>query len=401
MDSRKKNKLLFLCLFLLGLLFALPASRRAGVSWSVYGNDFTVFYAASKNLLLKSDPYNHPIAAKTPYLYPPLFAFLLLPLALFPLPIAAFVWYFINFIAALYLCWLIASVFEKSYRMSVFLVLLIIIFRIVVDNLWWGQCNILIALFLMLWFLGSGKTWLSSFMLCLAISIKVTPTLLLFYILLKRQWGELGRVLVCLSVVNLATFILIDNRIALIKGWFQRTVLNAEGFNWAYAGNQSLRAAVTRLFSLSNTEATLYPYVNLFDLKDSMLIWLLVVFLLSLLFIWKIVKREDRKFHLHELAMVCSLMLLLSNLSWKAHFVMLAPALGILVGEWIKVKSKKALLLLLITFLFCSIGFQPIFGETLHQFSEVYSSYTLTAIIAFLSMVFHKPSVLMTTKIER
>lgn len=64
-------------------------AARSGATPEAYGNDFTVFYAAARQVLPTGDPYDIAIRAATPYLYPPLFAQLLTPLAWSPLPVAA------------------------------------------------------------------------------------------------------------------------------------------------------------------------------------------------------------------------------------------------------------------------------------------------------------------------
>jgi alpha-1,2-mannosyltransferase len=82
--------------FLLSILLSTTAISKAGQTHTEYGNDFTVFYAAARNLYYYGDPYNHPIAAKTPYLYLPLFSLLIMPLGAMQLKTAASIWYWLN-----------------------------------------------------------------------------------------------------------------------------------------------------------------------------------------------------------------------------------------------------------------------------------------------------------------
>src|SRR5689334_8102450 len=79
-----------------GLYFA----RQSGTNPNKYENDFNVFYFAASELLAGHDPYQAVLHAWTPYLYPPLLAELMIPLALLPLPVAAYVWFLISLSAS-------------------------------------------------------------------------------------------------------------------------------------------------------------------------------------------------------------------------------------------------------------------------------------------------------------
>jgi hypothetical protein len=83
-------------------------------------------------------------------------------------------------------------------------------------------------------------------------------------------------------------------------------------------------------------------------------------------------------------------MLLLSNLSWKAHFILLAIPLAVL-GEKIFSRSKLertfSIIGLLAFFLLTSLTIQPIIGSQLHQWFETHSYYCVsTTIFFFLSL---------------
>src|SRR5436305_13230316 len=120
------------------ILLSNLAVERAGQNPSLYGNDFTVFYAAARNLLQKGDPYNHPLAVHTPYLYPPLFALLMVPLTLLSLPNAALVWCWLNLIAALLLIIFTTRLLASPRQSLAGAILAIMLARIIFDNLFWG-----------------------------------------------------------------------------------------------------------------------------------------------------------------------------------------------------------------------------------------------------------------------
>lgn len=377
---------------LLSILLSTNIIAKAGYNDNQYGNDFTVFYAASKNLYNFGDPYNHSIAAKTPYLYLPLFAFLLTPLAILPLPLAATIWYWLNILFSLSVIFisskLASSDFNKQIAISI--LLLISLARLILDNLLWGQVNILVILLILLWLLAKKKNlaWWGELALATAIAIKITPALLAFYLLLKRRWQDLFQLTICFLTLNIISLIPLGNQSKpLLIGWFKRTILNGEGFNWAYAGNQSLRGAIERLFTNTNTEASYYPNVNYFDLSKSQTSLIFLVLAISLLsyYSYKVLKQKQ-EIIMAEVAACCSLMLLLSNLSWKAHFILLAIPLAVL-GEKIFSQSKLektfSIVGLLVFFLLTSLTIQPIVGSQLHQWFETHSYYCVNTIIVF------------------
>src|SRR5215813_10156093 len=78
-----------------GFFFA----RRSGSDFTAYSNDFNVYYFAAREILSGRDPYQYRLGLWTPYLYPPVLAELITPLALLPLPVAAFIWFVISAIS--------------------------------------------------------------------------------------------------------------------------------------------------------------------------------------------------------------------------------------------------------------------------------------------------------------
>lgn len=381
---------------ILSILLNTNIVAKAGYTDNQYGNDFTVFYAASRNLYNFGDPYNHPIATNTPYLYLPLFAFLLIPLALLPLPIAATIWYWLNILFSLSVIFISSKLVSSDLNKQIIIssLLLISLARLILDNLFWGQVNILVTLLVLLWILAKKKNlaWWGELALATAIAIKITPALLGFYLVLKHRWKDLLHLTICFLTLTAISLIPLGSQSkALLIGWFKRTILNGEGFNWAYAGNQSLRGAIERFFTSTNTESSYYPNVNYFDLSKSQTSFIFLFLAISLLsyYSYKILQQKQGII-VTEIAACCCLMLMLSNLSWKAHFILLVIPLAVL-GEKIFSRSKidrtLSLIGLLVFFLLTSLTLQAIIGSQLHQWFETHSYYCLsTSIIFFLSL---------------
>jgi hypothetical protein len=387
--------LLALAVFLtLSVLLSTSVISKAGISPTQYGNDFTVFYAAAKNLFYFADPYNHPIAEKTPYLYLPLFSLIIIPLALLPLAKASAIWYWLNILfILLLLCILTNAVSSKKIeKLPIAILLFLLTSRLILDNLLWGQVNILVTLLISFWFLAEQKSykWLGNIALAIAISIKITPILLAFYIFLKGRFQELIRLSICLFMLTLISLIPLGSKSpSLLKGWFSRTILNGEGFNWAYAGNQSLKGMLERFLSPSNTESKYYPKVNFFNLsaKEVGVIFFFITLTLIIYFSYSVLKKrqKSKKFLISEVGAVCTLMLLLSNLSWKAHFILLILPLAILLKVALFGKQFSAISKLILLFFFILTVFtvQPIIGQKFHQWFETHSYYCLITLVIF------------------
>lgn len=372
-------KYLYLVLLLgLGAIYQSRVVSHAGSSHLVYGNDFTVFYAAGRGLLESGDPYNHPISVHTPYLYPPLFALLISPLTLLSLPTAATIWYWLNLVFLIVLVWSAAKYFIGRDLHAI--ILLLLIPRAGIDNLWWGQVNILVALLVLYWHIWRQRAnMLSDIVLALAISIKVTPGIFIVYLLFKKEYQELSRVLVAGLVITLLFLLPLGTKAPeLVIGWFKRTILNGEGFNWAYLGNQSLRAGIGRFFEAGNTGSAIYPKVTLIDLGAT---GAQILFLLSIVLLLGFTAYQFRRRSLgsdREIAICVILMLMISNLSWKAHFLIMVLPLAVL---WKMVLEGRYLAkaVIMLWVLLCILPAAGIVDRVVYEGAEVCSSFLIAS----------------------
>src|SRR5262245_13368064 len=71
-------------------------ARRSGSDYTSYSNDFNVYYFAAREIIGGRDPYTNSLGPSTTYLYPPLLAQTLAPLALLPLSVAAYLWFLVS-----------------------------------------------------------------------------------------------------------------------------------------------------------------------------------------------------------------------------------------------------------------------------------------------------------------
>jgi len=388
------------------LAFGLYASKRAGTDWRTYGNDFTVFYTAAYSALeTNGNPYTIKISDKTPYLYLPLFAQMISPLALLPLPAAAFLWYLANVAALVVTLILPGRLFKHDLRTGIVVALIAFALtaRFIIDNLLMGQVNIVITFLVVasLYLLNRERILLSALSLALAISFKLTPGLFLLYHLFKRRLKYSALTIGLLLVLNLFSFAVMGATAPdALTGWYQRTILNGQGFDWAYCGNQSLRGFLERTLTDSYTGTGEAPRVNLVNIDKSWLsiLWMLgVATVVGVIAIFSSSSNSQSKSLSNlqaasEWGTVSCGMLLISNLSWKAHFVGLILPYVVLVECYRSLKREGARRVLLVvigaSFALCSLTSIGIVGLRLNHIAESYSCVLAGAVILFIGLLF-------------
>src|SRR5215216_569466 len=147
------------------LLGGIYFTRRSGSDPRVYTNDFNVYYHAGREVISGRDPYQDSLRPSTPYLYPPLLSELIIPLALLPLPVAAYLWYLVSVASILSAAWMAAWLGcrpiqtgheasggdrvgpYESNRLQIVIAAcsILMLIRFVLDNFDFGQVNTIVA----------------------------------------------------------------------------------------------------------------------------------------------------------------------------------------------------------------------------------------------------------------
>jgi len=407
--------LLVLLILASGFYFA----SRSGTDPQTYSNDFNVYYFASHEVIEGRNPYQNSMGEWTPYLYPPLLAELILPLALLPLPVAAYLWFLISAASVLVAVWMsvmlvdsgkdqcislygrpsvAATLPDESTRgcqgrlpvqgvekklseinyieVSIAIISLIVLARFILDNFELGQVNTVVMMLAIAHiYLHSKKRKLaSSLALALAVSIKLTPALLIAYHLAKREWRfavQCSAMIVLLLTLSFAPFG--SNASAAFSEFINRTVRNEQGFDLAYAGNQSLRGALAR-----RTDSTPEAEPSQSERRPTDAIALtLSLLLLALALIAAALARDT----LSAVAPIFCCMILLSPLAWKAHFVMLLlPVVSLVAsGQWSVVSGQQS-----------GVGKQKSGVES--RESRVWRKYLIAGLLAALFCMFNLTS---------
>lgn len=146
--------------------------------------------------------FRYGIPFSVPFIYPPLFAVLIEPLARLDPGVGYEAWSLISVVLLLTAALLILNL--AGHRLTWPLGLLFLLgsfsFYPFYEELLLGQIGALILCLwtASLWFLNRGKTWLSAFCFALATMTKVSPVLAVPIMVIHRKWKWLGAYVVCL-----------------------------------------------------------------------------------------------------------------------------------------------------------------------------------------------------------
>ena len=328
---------------------AASPGRYSAVAWAVVAlalvlhyPSFSTSYGGTAIFLLAGDCMlqGQPLAACSPgYSYPPLLAFVMIPLSLLPLWAGKLAWYGVV-IATTYGCFRICeSLTIRSFGLTrkelfwVRLFTLVLSLKFVLAVFANQAYDSLVFFFLLvgLYGLSENKTFLGAFGLATAAALKAVPLLMLLYPLLHRKWK-----LFALGVALCAVFSFLPDVLfppsppnagylrTWVSGFAGGGLLGtrpAEGYSQFFQGtsdfNQSLKTFVYRWVVPGNMQWQ--------DVGAQAQVILYAVYLVYCLAALAIVLRSTKMegAHLWGASVVVISMLMLSPISSKSHFVVL------------------------------------------------------------------------------
>lgn len=322
MLSNTSNLLQWSSFFLLTLIIIATILQGYHSAFRIEGNDFTSYFLSAQTLATGGNPYD--TAAAFPYIYPMTLAFFLIPFTWIPKAVAVVLWLGINTAALAYILLSLQKVFafhlhpatarfKLFYYAPVLLLLTIIFITPLRNHLLNGQVNLIIgALFCLFVDKYITRQWsLSAVALALAIAIKLTPALLLFIPLFRKEFGFTCKiialtVLFCMMPFAAAGFDGID--------YYQYYYLNFLTQDGSNLGNGAL---------IYNLPDILHVWLNLHEnLARFISLSLVVAFLFFLTTHTDTTAQSQWTLWSISLAFI----LLLSPKSQKHHLVLLIPA---------------------------------------------------------------------------
>jgi len=310
--------------------------------------DFPVYYSAGRSLLSgRTDLYasDFALGRVMDYRYPPFFLFAVLPLSLIPYPVAAYVWFLFCAAAVVGCAIIVSRVFDglrASKTMCVFVALAVA--QYFVMALHYGNAH-LIAVFLSfasLYFFLRRKDLSAAALISLAITIKLTPALLLPYFALKKRWTLLVATSLFVIAINLIPSIYFgfSGNNQLLRAWYGH-VIESQTFHEENGPiNLSLKGELRRYLSPVDYSQRVdgdirYPNVNVLDASPEtteqfwMAIAATIFVAVLVLIMWRSVPNRDseakpqRKLISLELGLMICLALLVGPLTSKIYFIAL------------------------------------------------------------------------------
>jgi hypothetical protein len=238
--------------------------------------DFPVYYSAGRSFLSGRTDLYAPDFALGPvmdYRYPPFFLVVLSPLCLLPYYIAAYVWYLL-LVVELWGCVLIATRMFPAIRKSRMVLLLVTLSvgQYAVMSMHYGNAQLLVVLLLFgsFYYFLRERDIRAALLLALAISIKVTPVLLLPYFALRKRWTLLIAAGVFLIAINLmpAAYFGFQKNNELLGRWYTHVVASQEFHEDNGPINLSLKGQLRRSLSVIDYSQRIdgdvhYPAVNI------------------------------------------------------------------------------------------------------------------------------------------
>ena len=312
--------------------------------------DFPVYYAAGHSLLSgRSDLYapDFALGRVMDYRYPPFFLLALTPLWLVPYDVAAYIWYLLSILEIIG-CVLIVSRTFPALRASrrMWLVVTLATAQYFVMALHYGNAHLPATFFLFasFYFLIQRKDLIAGLLMALAITIKLTPVLLLPYLALQRRWKMLAAICVFLVGINLGPSVYFGFRAnnELLTSWYRHVVASQEFHEDNGPINLSLKGQLRRYLSPVGYSQRVdgdvqYPAVNLASLSREQVVkcWAIIaagLFVGILFLLWREPRwrggaqgDDPERIGLlaHELSLMLCMALLVEPLTSKIYFIAL------------------------------------------------------------------------------
>jgi hypothetical protein len=272
--------------------------------------DFPVYYAAGRSLISgRRDLYAPNFAAGQvmDYRYPPFFLLAFLPLWAMPYAVAAYTWYVLN-VLSITGCIVVLRRMPGVTRLntSAWSVSALAVAQYYVMVLHYGNAHLIamLLLFTAFYFAFRGKNLVAALAMSLAITIKLTPVLLLPYFALKGKRRLLVLIGVLLIAVNLmpAAYFGFGENTELLKDWYHHVVADQEFHEINGPINLSLKGQLRRYFTRVDYAQRVdgdvqYPSINVASLTvgQTDTAWMVIgalAFASGLALVWKTARRN-------------------------------------------------------------------------------------------------------------
>jgi hypothetical protein len=365
------NGLLPRVVLLVGVLFFLTGPLLRPLAHPYAYSDFVTYYSAARAFAAHADAYDDTAlrAHGAPafdgwigrYFYPPPFAAVVVrPLGLIPFAWSRRLWVLceaVTYAAGMLLFGRLLLHRMPAWRTTV-VALLGAVYAPMALDLKLGSVSGLLLLFCALFFRARqrGRFWQAGFALAAAVLLKVSPALLLGYLMLRGEWRLVGRVAaagvllvaVCLPFTGVHPYVV----------YFTRVVPFLAGANFSWFTNQSVDAFFWRLL-VPNPDTTPWLAAPLLQraataiVNGTLLAGLVVV-------AWRGRRASAFAFAplAWEMALALVTALLVARVTWEYMLVLALPCFILWAGAlWNEAVGRRTALAVGLAYALCALPF--------------------------------------------
>jgi len=352
-------------------------------------NDFKVTHRAAARVLKGENLYNWQDGHYV-YKYSPFFAFLVAPFGLIPFTHAKFLWMVLMVAALLGVLkmgkYLVMN--RRSPPQFFYLLSILLTAKFLLREIELGQTDFFQLLFIFSFFilLEKRKELWGGLFLALSVFIKLTPLIIVPYLIYKKRFRALFWSFVfILAFFSLPSLIYgLNGNVGLLKDWYQFLSLSSPPLI-ANDMNQSIFGMLHRFLTPSEYNVN---FLNLNPTVVNALVYLLIIACYICLLFLDRFSDKKRAALLHapqalEYSLLLVFLALFSPLGWIQNFSSLILAHMILVCYALKTNFKDKVIDLLLIFSFVlssAINYETV-GRRLNDLSLYYSFITFGAIL--------------------
>lgn len=286
--------------------------------------DMMIYRAGAQAYLDGESLYNQPFPAfdlHLPFIYPPFAALLLAPFTLLSDVGAGYAMVVVSALLLLTCIWFLAKTLLQDTASALLLTSwcwgLALIAEPIRANASFGQINMWLLALVFLDVVPRQRRIPQGWLIGIAAAIKLTPVVMLFVFLIKKDWRAIASAVV--GFVGVTGLTALYNTKETVD-FYTRAIFvmndNSKiGVNIAYISNQSIKGVLTRLWPSNDAANAASSLINI--------IWLVLVLLTIGVFFFVIKALLTRDLFLLAAFANSALMLLISPISWNHHWVWL------------------------------------------------------------------------------
>lgn len=386
--------LLVLAALVLLIMYFVTCSRKGG--------DFVTFLEAATKMWQGKNIYAPPYV-NLRYSYSPFWAMILIPFALLPTGVGAFMWLVISLILFIRTIWLLRHGFririsDHKLDQVLWLFILLYISRYLELNFHHVQMTIFLAWLMVeaLYRCDEGREIIAGILIGMGTIVKVMPVVMIPYFIYRRRFVAASSAIATVVVCFFIPLVFIGRSLfwEMNQSWYSILRPDSPEFqsevSWHLPQNLSL--LLYRL--LVNTGAPYaHPVLNLTYSQATVIIWIVIAFLilLTLYFLSTIpfVKVINRSHQLYELSYIMLLIPLIFPHQMKYAFYFVLPAISCLMVYLVAqypmekqtIRYRIIAALVLVSFILGTATTDLVIGMDLSTITQHYKTITIGTLL--------------------